>query len=137
VVYCDPTYREVTRSKFDRYGKLVFSWEDQQRLATLAAAAAGRGALVVVSNTGCADVRGLYSRARHVQVQRRKGLGPSRCAGLRHEYLYILGPARRPLPPDALPFAQVSHESDAPPNSPETRGRYAPENTWSCHRQKT
>lgn len=28
VVYCDPAYRAATRAHFDRYGAVVFGWED-------------------------------------------------------------------------------------------------------------
>ena len=95
VVYCDPTYRKRTRQHFDRYGPTLFGWEDQERLATAASAAARRGALVIVSNASCFGVGKLYPSALVLQVSRRKGLGPADGAATRAEYVFILDPLRR------------------------------------------
>jgi DNA adenine methylase len=92
VVYCDPTYREVTRRQFDRYGKNVFLWEDQKRLARLAVEAYNKGAVVVTSNTTCDGIRDLYQKAGVVRVSRPKGLAPSSQHKNLIEYLLILDP---------------------------------------------
>lgn len=92
VVYCDPTYRDVTRQQFDRYGKNIFHWEDQERLARLAARACDKGAVVVLSNTTCNGIRDLYRGAGVVEVMRRKGLGPQGNGQKQVEYLLILDP---------------------------------------------
>lgn len=90
VVYCDPTYREVTRIRFDRYGRNVFAWRDQERLAAAAHAAYARGALVVLSNCTSPSLRRLYPAAASIQLFRKKGLGDDRA--LREECLLVLDP---------------------------------------------
>ncbi len=95
VVYCDPTYREVTRRQFDRYGPDVFDWDDQERLARIARGAAVRGAVVVVSNASCYGVRELYPEAAQISVVRRRGISPSLPDLDRTEYLFVLDPERR------------------------------------------
>ena len=92
VVYCDPTYREVTRKQFDRYGKIIFRWEDQERLACLSWEACRRGAIVILSNATCDGVRELYRHAAVVEVMRRKGLGPTGSQHRAVEYVFILDP---------------------------------------------
>jgi DNA adenine methylase len=93
IVYCDPTYREVTRSRFDRYGKAVFDWRDQERLAKVASAAFERGALVLLSNGTSTRLRRLYRAAASIKLVRRKGLGRNGDRRLRTEYLLVLDPA--------------------------------------------
>lgn len=97
VVYCDPTYREVTRRQFDRYGKTVFDWDDQDLLARLARQAFKRGALVVLSNATCNGIRELYPEALIVTARRRKGFGPE-CGHDCREYLLVLDPMRETKP---------------------------------------
>ena len=92
VVYCDPTYREVTRKQFDRYGKVIFNWTDQERLARSATEAYRRGAVVVLSNTTSNGIRTLYREAAVVKVTRRKGLGTWGNVNKQVEYLFILDP---------------------------------------------
>ena len=75
VIYCDPTYREVGRNRFDRYGKDIFSWQDQERLASSANNAFERGALVMISNASSNGLKELYPNARVAQMVRPKGLG--------------------------------------------------------------
>jgi DNA adenine methylase len=97
VVYCDPTYSAVTRSHFDRYGSLLFSWSDQERLATAARAAAGRGALVLISNAYCPEVRELYRGAIRLTFRRHKSIGNAPADPDQHrEYLMVLDPAPGP-----------------------------------------
>lgn len=96
VVYCDPTYRAATRQQYDRYGALVYDWDDQVRLASEARAARERGALVVVSNTYCDEVRKLYAGAALYRVEKTKSVGhipkdPAR----KREYIAVLDPLGR------------------------------------------
>src|SRR5262249_54865292 len=92
VVYCDPTYRQTTRRHFDRYGKTIFDWEDQQRLAGAVWRAFERGAIVMLSNASCLGIRELYSGAGLIRVHRPKGLAPARNTAQHAEYLFVLDP---------------------------------------------
>lgn len=93
VVYCDPAYRAATRTHFDRYGAVVFGWEDQVRLARAARRASARGALVVVSNTYCAEVRELYGDAMRILLEKTKVIGnAAKDPNRRKEYLIVLNP---------------------------------------------
>jgi DNA adenine methylase len=92
VVYCDPTYQPVTRMHFDRYGKTIFDWEDQERLAKSATAAYERGALVIVSNASYKEIAQLYPSSIQMKIVRRKGLGPKCTSQELCEYLFILDP---------------------------------------------
>lgn len=95
VVYCDPAYRAATRSQFDRYGAIVFGWEDQVRLADAAERARRRGALVVVSNTYCPEVRDLYADATRLVFEKAKAIGnAAKDPNRRKEYLIVLDPQR-------------------------------------------
>jgi DNA adenine methylase len=61
LVFLDPPYTvRHNRNGFIKYNERLFSWEDQERLARIAAAAAGRGARVVVTNASHPTVRQLY-----------------------------------------------------------------------------
>jgi len=91
VVYCDPAYRAATRIQFDRYGVLIFDWDDQVRLAAAARRASERGALVLVSNTHCQEVKELYSGALRICLERAKSIGnASKDPNRRKEYLIVL-----------------------------------------------
>jgi DNA adenine methylase len=92
VVYCDPIYRPVTRKYFDRYGRTIFDWADQERLAKSAIAAYNRGALVIVSNASHDEIRQLYPNSISIKVVRRKGLGPNCTNKELSELLFILDP---------------------------------------------
>lgn len=93
VVYCDPAYRAATRAHFDRYGAVVFGWKDQVRLARAARRASARGAVVVVSNTYCAEVRELYGDATRVLLEKTKAIGnATKDPNRRKEYLIVLDP---------------------------------------------
>ena len=94
VVYCDPTYRQVTRDSFDRYGSRVFDWSDQKRLAQTVLAAHERGALVLVSNACSDEVRELYPNAVIVDLERPKGIGRRANPQGQREYLFVLDPLR-------------------------------------------
>ncbi len=93
VVYCDPAYRAATRAQFDRYGAVVFGWNDQERLAAAVRRAAERGALVVVSNTRCPEVKSLYGDATRILLSKSKAVGnSSKDPDRRKEYLIVLDP---------------------------------------------
>jgi DNA adenine methylase len=62
-VYADPPFTtKHNNNAFRRYNESLFSWADQLRLATLANAAAERGARVIVSNALHPEVLSLYPR---------------------------------------------------------------------------
>jgi DNA adenine methylase len=92
VIYCDPTYREVTRTVYDRYGPHIYSWEDQERLARVLREANARGALVLVSGLAWIGLRDLFPEAGLIELKRRKGIGPGGSDVT--EYLFILDPER-------------------------------------------
>lgn len=94
VVYCDPTYREVNRRQFDRYGKTLFTWEDQEHLSRMAIAAYRRGAVVIISNTTCDGIRDLYLEGGIIKIERPKGLGPRGRHRDLVEYLIVLDPSQ-------------------------------------------
>ena len=92
VIYCDPTYQPVTRKHFDRYGKTIFNWADQERLAKAAIDAYSRGALVIVSNGSFEEIEQLYPESILISLVRKKGLGPASTRQKLGEYLFILDP---------------------------------------------
>lgn len=70
VVYCDPTYTVAhDNNGFRRYNEAVFSWSDQLRLATSAAKASRRGALVIVSNAHHESLMELYRANDNCEVR--------------------------------------------------------------------
>lgn len=95
VVFCDPTYSDVTKSQFDRYGATVFDWSDQVRLAHSARRAAERGAVVIISNGAFAQITDLYPDAYRVRRTRKKSIGYARVHGTDDEFLLVLDPIRR------------------------------------------
>jgi DNA adenine methylase len=61
-VYCDPPYAPVSRtSNFASYTAAGFSALDQQRLQQSVIAAAGRGALIVLSNSSAPEIVKAYT----------------------------------------------------------------------------
>ena len=61
VVYCDPPYTIAhSNNGFIEYNAQVFSWDDQRRLARVAAALRDRGVHVFVSNADHESIRDLY-----------------------------------------------------------------------------
>lgn len=95
VVFCDPTYSDVTKSQFDRYGATVFDWSDQVRLAHSARRAAERGAVAIISNGAFAQIADLYPDAYRVRRTRKKSIGYARVHGTDDEFLLVLDPLRR------------------------------------------
>ncbi len=62
VVYCDPPYTPLSRTAhFTDYHTGGFGWEEQKRLAQLAAELGQRGIQVVISNHDTVATRALYS----------------------------------------------------------------------------
>jgi DNA adenine methylase len=92
IVYCDPTYRAVTRTVYDRYGPRIYSWDDQTRLAKALHKAYEGGALVLVSGQAWPGLRELFPKAAMIELRRSKGLGPTTCYGTLTEYLFVLDP---------------------------------------------
>ncbi|KAA0010073.1 Dam family site-specific DNA-(adenine-N6)-methyltransferase [Billgrantia pellis] len=95
VVFCDPTYSDVTKSQFDRYGATVFNWSDQVRLAHSARRAAERGAVAIISNGAFAQIADLYPDAYRIRRTRKKSIGYARVHGTDDEFLFVLDPLRR------------------------------------------
>ena len=93
VVYCDPTYRSTNRTRFDRYGKLLFDWSDQLRLAKTAKEAMSRGALILISNVYCEEIAELYEGFDKVILNRSKSIGnASKQENPSYEYFIVLNP---------------------------------------------
>ena len=83
----------MTRNRFDRYGSIVFDWKDQERLADHALQAFNKGALVVISNAYCDEIRILYQNAIQIQKKKSKSIGnKSKNDNTHKEYLIILDP---------------------------------------------
>lgn len=74
-VYLDPPYHPVSQySDFTRYTKEKFYSEDQVRLRNTVKAISDRGALVMLSNSDCDFVRGLYKEFNIYKVQSGRNL---------------------------------------------------------------
>jgi DNA adenine methylase len=71
VVYLDPPYTVAHNNNgFRQYNAKVFSWQDQERLATTARDLASRGCYVLISNADHASILDLYKDFRRLHVQR-------------------------------------------------------------------
>jgi DNA adenine methylase len=92
IIYCDPTYSLVDRTTFDRYGKNIFTWDDQVRLARSAQSAFMRGAIVIISNGVSSELENLYKDAQIIELTRPKGLSPNSDSKKQLEALYVLDP---------------------------------------------
>lgn len=93
VVYCDPTYTNVQRGQFDRYGSNIFSWDDQIRLAYSAEKAWNRGVSVIVSNGFFNDLIPLYPKAYRLPQKKIKAIGNKATSSENgYEYLLVLDP---------------------------------------------
>jgi site-specific DNA-adenine methylase len=90
VCFLDPTYMAATRGPFDRYNPKLFTWDDQARLNQAARAAAERGAVVIMSNVDCPEIRQLYSGEATVPLTRSKAIGNAvRNSRSQHELLIV------------------------------------------------
>lgn len=77
-VYFDPPYITGHRHNgFLKYNAPLFSWDDQERLARVAAELAEVGAFVLVSNADQPQVAALYKHFNHYQIARRSMIGGS------------------------------------------------------------
>ncbi|KMW57695.1 Methyl-directed repair DNA adenine methylase [Candidatus Rhodobacter oscarellae] len=75
LVYLDPPYTvKHNYNGFLKYNEKIFSWDDQVRLKDCAAAAASRGATVIISNAAHSSLRELYQDARSVKTVRRSSV---------------------------------------------------------------
>jgi len=71
-VYVDPPYTVMhNNNNFLKYNDVLFSWEDQKRLAGSVGRASKRGALILISNANHRSVRQLYRGFGTVEVLRR------------------------------------------------------------------
>lgn len=71
-VYLDPPYTVAhSNNGFLRYNEHIFSWKDQERLASVAAELDRRGCFLMVSNASHESIRPLYPRFRVLTVSRR------------------------------------------------------------------
>jgi DNA adenine methylase len=110
VVYCDPTYTVAhDNNGFIRYNERNFSWSDQQRLADAAFRAAGRGAVVIVTNAHHTAIKQLYRGARFETLSRVSTVTPrSKLRGLVKELLICID--SRPAP--ARPRSGAVHGNE-------------------------
>lgn len=61
VIFCDPPYEPLPDTAgFTKYSGHTFPFEEQERLVSLLVAAQGRGAKVVITNSGAPNIRELY-----------------------------------------------------------------------------
>ncbi len=96
LIYCDPTYSNVARGQFDRYGSMIFDWNDQVRLANTSQRAYQRGATVLISNGHFQDLIELYPNAYRIKLTKQKAIGNSPGDPNKHkEFLFILDPSKR------------------------------------------
>ena len=72
LVFFDPPYVTGHRNNgFVDYNEVLFSWDDQLRLAELAQWLAKRGCFVMITNADHEMISGLYDNFQHVRVSRR------------------------------------------------------------------
>lgn len=90
VCFLDPTYMAAKRGPFDRYNPRLFTWDDQVRLSRVAAAVASRGAVVIISNVDCPEIRELYADELAISLVRSKAIGNAvRNSHSQHELLVV------------------------------------------------
>jgi len=71
-VFVDPPYTvKHNLNGFVKYNDKIFSWADQVRLRDAVAAAAGRGASVLVTNANHASIREIYQGVGQMEVVKR------------------------------------------------------------------
>jgi hypothetical protein len=80
----------ATRGPFDRYNPKLFTWDDQVRRRDAGTVAAKRGAVVIISNVDCQEIRQLYSDEFIVSLTRSKAIGNAiRNSRSQHELLIV------------------------------------------------
>ncbi len=78
LIYLDPPYTVAHGSNgFVRYNARLFSWKDQERLATAAATLAQKGCYVLVSNAAHQSLKGLYPGFRTHEIERPSSVAAS------------------------------------------------------------
>jgi DNA adenine methylase len=71
LIYIDPPYTVAhDNNGFLKYNEIIFSWNDQERLANLAHKLAQRGCKVIVSNADHKSIHALYSELKLQMVKR-------------------------------------------------------------------
>ena len=121
-VYCDPPYAPLSRTaNFAHYTAAGFGARDHQRLHGAIVAAAGRGAILVVSNSHAPEIERAY-RARESRLA---GLAVRRVPARRA----INAHAARRGPVDEL---IITNAPDAPPRLRMARGTLARRNSRSA-----
>jgi DNA adenine methylase len=90
ICFLDPTYTAIRRGPFDRYNVKLFTWSDQIRLHATAEAVAKRGAIVIICNVDCAEVRALYRGQLAIPLGRPKAIGNAiKNSRAQHELLIV------------------------------------------------
>jgi DNA adenine methylase len=91
LVYLDPPYATSYRNTmFIDYNEVLFSWADQQRLASLALELRARGVHVLVTNAACSAVRDLYQGFEVVDLVRHSTIaGNAAKRGITSELLFV------------------------------------------------
>lgn len=79
LVYLDPPYTTAhSNNGFVKYNARIFTWYDQERLASVARRLAKRGCSVIVSNADHPSIRNLYKGFRAVTIARCSVIAASR-----------------------------------------------------------
>lgn len=93
VIYFDPPYTVAhSANGFVKYNERIFSWDDQQRLASHARTLAARGCCVVVSNADHPSLHELYRDFTCYIVERPSRIAASRAYRRRvQESIFVLG----------------------------------------------
>ncbi len=92
LVFLDPPYATTAprRSTFLEYNGRIFSWSDQERLATLACDLADRGCSVLVTNSSAPEIARLYESFSRVDLLRSSTIsGQASQRGLATESLFV------------------------------------------------
>ncbi len=98
-VYADPPYTvKHNFNGFVKYNESIFSWEDQERLASALRRARRRGAFVIVSNADHPSVRHLYQSDFQIQtVCRASVIAGSAEHRSRTSELLVIGPPSKKM----------------------------------------
>ena len=75
-IYFDPPYTvKHDNNGFRQYNEKVFSWEDQERLATISHILSKRGVNIMISNANTTDIKALYENFYKYEVSRTSSIG--------------------------------------------------------------
>lgn len=92
LVFLDPPYvTSHNENGFAEYNEKIFSWADQERLATAAKRAVDRGAVVVVTNANHASVLELYPTFTAIILERASTLAASASRRGRTTEILLMG----------------------------------------------